>query len=72
VTAATTPDGRKAFYGLFERRARPNGRNPQQPVRASKVEVVDGYFTFTLSDGTLSALFHLSAVRNWREADESG
>jgi hypothetical protein len=44
----------------------------QQPVRASKVEVVDGYLTFTLSDGTLSALFHLSAVRNWREADESG
>ena len=43
----------------------------QQPVRASKVEVVDGYLTFTLSDGTLSALFHLSAVRNWREADAS-
>jgi hypothetical protein len=44
----------------------------QQPVRASQVEVADGYLMFTLSDGTLSALFHLSAVRNWREADESG
>jgi hypothetical protein len=44
----------------------------QQPVRASKVKVVDTYLMFTLSDGALSALCHLSAVRNWREADESG
>jgi len=43
----------------------------QQPVRASTVEVVDGCLVFTLSDGTLSAFFDLSAVRNWREADQS-
>ena len=43
----------------------------KQPVRASEVEVSDGYLIFTSADGELSAFFALSAVRSWREADGS-
>jgi hypothetical protein len=43
----------------------------QQPVRASTVEVGDGYLWFTHANGELSAMFALSAVRHWCEDDES-
>jgi hypothetical protein len=43
----------------------------QQPVRASKVEVSEGRLIFAHVDGTISAFFDLSAVRNWRETNES-
>lgn len=49
----------------------PMDRSNQQPVHASKVEVVDGYLVFTRSDGTLSAFFHPTMFRDWREADQS-
>ncbi len=67
MTAAEKPDGRKVFMVYLNGAQDPMGEIYQQPIRASKVEVVDRYLTFFLSDGTLSALFHLSAVRNWRE-----
>lgn len=49
----------------------PMDRAYHQPVRASHIEVSDGYLVFTNADGELCALFALSAVRNWREADKS-
>ena len=42
-----------------------------QPVRASTVEVSADRLTFFNADGTLSALFDLSAVRTWCEINES-
>jgi hypothetical protein len=42
-----------------------------QPVRASRVEVTEDSLGFYAADGTLSAFFDLSAVRSWREIDES-
>jgi hypothetical protein len=43
----------------------------RQPVRASRVEVSEDCLSFFNADGTLSAFFDLSAVRTWREIDES-
>jgi hypothetical protein len=43
----------------------------QQPVRASRVEASEGSLVFVAADGTLSAFFALSAVRCWREINES-
>jgi hypothetical protein len=42
-----------------------------QPVRASRVEVSEDGLSFFKADGTLSAFFDVSAVRTWREVDES-
>jgi hypothetical protein len=42
-----------------------------QPVRASRVEVSEGCLSFLKADGTLAAYFDQSAVRSWREIDES-
>jgi hypothetical protein len=43
----------------------------RQLVRASSVEVSEGGVTFFNADGTLSAFFDKSAVRNWHEINES-
>ena len=42
-----------------------------QPVRASRVEVSEHCLSFYKADGTLAAFFDKSAVRNWREMNES-
>jgi hypothetical protein len=42
-----------------------------QPVRASKVEVSGDCLSFLKADGTLAAFFDKSAVRSWREMNES-
>lgn len=42
-----------------------------QPVRASRVEVSEGCLSFFKADGTLAAYFDKSAVRSWREINES-
>ena len=52
------------------------GENPMtregiQPVRASRSEIAGDYLYFFDSDRSLAALFHRSAVRNWRESSES-
>ena len=41
-----------------------------QPVRASSVQEDQDYLYFFASDGTMSALFHRSAIRAWRESSE--
>jgi hypothetical protein len=61
VTA--TPDGRKLFVVYLNGAEDPMDRSYQQPVR--------GTLVFTDSNGELSAFFDLSAVRDWREADEA-
>jgi hypothetical protein len=61
----------RLFIVYLNGAADPMDRSYHQPVRASKVEVTDEGLVFTRSDGELSACFNLSAVRNWREADES-
>jgi hypothetical protein len=42
-----------------------------QPVRASRVEVSEDCLSFFKADGTLAAFFDKSAVRSWREMNES-
>ncbi len=42
-----------------------------QPVRASRVEVSEHCLSFYKADGTLAVFFDKSAVRNWREMNES-
>jgi hypothetical protein len=42
-----------------------------QPVRASRVEVSEDSLSFFKADGTLTAFFDKSAVRSWREMNES-
>jgi hypothetical protein len=42
-----------------------------QPVRASRVEVSKDCLSFFKADGTLTAFFDKSAVRSWREMNES-
>jgi hypothetical protein len=49
----------------------PMTRTGIQPVRAARVEEDMDYLYFFASDGTISALFHRSAVRAWRESSES-
>jgi hypothetical protein len=43
----------------------------RQPVRASRFEVSEASLSFFESDGTLAAFFDKSAVRSWREVNES-
>jgi hypothetical protein len=43
----------------------------QQPVRASRVEVLEDCLSFFKADGTLAAFFGKSAVHGWREIKES-
>ena len=43
----------------------------QQPVRASSVDVSEDAVSFFTQDGTLAAHFDKSAVRGWREVNES-
>jgi hypothetical protein len=43
----------------------------QQPMRASRVEVSEDCLSFVEADGTLAAFFDKSAVRSWREMNES-
>jgi len=43
----------------------------RQPVRASRVEVSEDCLSFFKADGTLAAFFDKSAVRSWREMNES-
>ncbi len=43
----------------------------QQPVRASRVEVSEDCLSFYKADDTLAAFFDKSAVRSWREMNES-
>jgi hypothetical protein len=43
----------------------------QQPVRASRVEVSEDGLSFFKADGALAAFFDKSAVRSWREMNES-
>jgi hypothetical protein len=42
-----------------------------QPVSASRVEVSEDSLSFFKADGTLAAYFDKSAVRSWREMNES-
>jgi hypothetical protein len=42
-----------------------------QPVRASRVEESENCLSFFKADGTLAAFFDKSAVRTWREMNES-
>jgi hypothetical protein len=43
----------------------------QQPVRASSVDESEHAISFFTQDGILAAYFDKSAVRSWREANES-
>lgn len=49
----------------------PLTRTGIQPVRASRLEEDGDYLCFFNSDGAAAAIFHRSAVRNWRESSES-
>ena len=42
-----------------------------QPVRASRVEVSEDCLSFYKADVALAAFFDESAVRSWREMNES-
>jgi len=42
-----------------------------EAVRASRVEVSEDCLSFFKADGTLAAFFDKSAVRSWREMNES-